>query len=59
MIPLKLRRVPVTDAAKERPTTHYPLELRYEGSADETTRHQQETETVLRKIKMLEIPGAD
>ena len=55
MIPLKLRRVPVTRRREGRPTTHYPLELRYEGSADETTRHQQETETVLRKIKMLEI----
>lgn len=55
MIPLKLRRVPVTRRREGRPTTHYPLELRYEGSADETKRHQQETEMVLRKIKMLEI----
>jgi hypothetical protein len=36
MIPLKLRRVPVTRRREGRPTTHYPLELRYEGSADET-----------------------
>ncbi len=55
MIPLKLRRVPVTRRREGRPTTHYPLELRYEGSADETARHQQETETILKKIKMLEI----
>ncbi|MBX3120711.1 MAG: hypothetical protein KF784_16755 [Fimbriimonadaceae bacterium] len=55
MIPLKLRRVPVTRRREGRPTTHYPLELRYEGSADETARYQQETETVLKKIKMLEI----
>jgi len=55
MIPLKLRRVPVTRRREGRPTTHYPLELRYEGSAEETARYQQETESILTKIRMLEI----
>jgi hypothetical protein len=54
-IPLKLRRVPLTRRRENRSETHYPLVLRYEGTLEESKQLKQETATVLKKLKSIEI----
>ena len=54
-IPLKLRRVPLTRRRENRSETHYPLVLRYEGTLEESRQLKQETATVLKKLKSIEI----
>lgn len=54
-IPLKLRRVPLTRRRENRSETHYPLVLRYEGTLEESRQLKQETGTVLKKLKSIEI----
>lgn len=57
-IPLKLRRVPMNKRYNGQPTTHYPLELRYEGDAELTAQLKRETPEVLRRMQTFEIQEA-
>lgn len=54
-IPLKLRRVPVTKRYKGQLTTHYPLELRYEGDQELTDRLKRDTPDVLERMLTFEV----
>jgi hypothetical protein len=59
MIQLKLRRVPRQMVHKGQPRTHYPLALRFDGSAADVGELKKNNEAILAKLASIEVQGPE